>query len=62
MTEPADPPEYTIRNRTYWDAYAPEWVNAGTRNWAATEPTWGIWDTPEEQLRLLDGAAGKDVI
>jgi SAM-dependent methyltransferase len=62
MTEPTVLPEYTVRNRDYWDACAPEWVSAGVRHWAAPVPTWGIWDTPEEQLRLLEGAAGKDVI
>ena len=38
MTEPAELPEYAVRNRAYWDAYAPEWVGAGVRNWAAAEP------------------------
>jgi SAM-dependent methyltransferase len=55
-------PEYAVRNRAFWDAYAPEWVDAGVRNWSAAEPSWGIWGTPEEDLHLLDGVAEKDVI
>jgi SAM-dependent methyltransferase len=62
MTKLADLPEYAVRNRAYWDACAPEWVDAAVRNWAAAEPTWGIWGTPEEHLRLLEDVAGRDVI
>jgi SAM-dependent methyltransferase len=62
MTEPVKLPEYAVRNRAFWDGYAPQWVDAGVRHWAAAEPTWGIWGTPEEQLHLLEGVAGKDVI
>ncbi len=62
MTEPVKLPDYAVRNRSFWDACAPEWVAAGVRNWAATEPTWGIWGTSEGQLHLLEGVAGQDVI
>jgi SAM-dependent methyltransferase len=40
-------------NRSYWNEHAAEWVAAGERSWAQQEPTWGVWDVPESELRLL---------
>ena len=58
-----DLPEHVRRNRTYWDEIAHEYVESAERNWAADEPTWGIWDIPESQAHLLpDDLQGKDVI
>jgi len=62
MSNPTELPEYAVRNREYWDAYAPQWVNAGERNWAAAEPSWGMWGIPESELHMLDGVAGTDAI
>jgi SAM-dependent methyltransferase len=59
----ADLPDHVRRNRAYWDAMAADWVEPGRRNWAAAEPTWGIWALPESQLRLLPAdLAGRDTI
>ena len=55
-------PEYAARNREYWDAHAPEWIDAGERNWASPEPTWGMWGIPESELHMLEGVAGKDAV
>ena len=56
-------PEHVRRNREAWDADAPGYVDAGKRNWAAAEPTWGIWSVPESTLRLLpDDMRGLDAI
>lgn len=57
-----DLPEHVRLNRAYWDTYAPDWVGAGERNWARPEPSWGIWDIPEAELHMLDGAEGADAI
>jgi SAM-dependent methyltransferase len=47
-------PEHVRVNRTTWDADAPDWVAAGERHWASqTLPTWGIWNLPEAELKLL---------
>jgi SAM-dependent methyltransferase len=46
-------PEHVRVNRRYWDDRADQWVAAGERNWAAAEPSWGVWGLPEDQLRLL---------
>lgn len=50
MAVPGDHVEY---NERHWNEHAHEWVAAGERRWRATEPIWGIWRTPETQLKLL---------
>ncbi|MGO9178330.1 MAG: class I SAM-dependent methyltransferase [Candidatus Limnocylindrales bacterium] len=55
-------PEHVRLNRAYWDRHAPQWVTPGERNWAKTEPTWGIWGIPEDELHMLDGVEGLDAI
>ena len=58
-----DLPDHVKRNREAWDGYAPAYFEAGHRNWAAAEPSWGIWGIPEADLHILpDDLAGKDVI
>jgi SAM-dependent methyltransferase len=55
----SDLPEYVQRNRAEWDGWAQEFAEAGRRNWAADEPSWGIWGVPESQVGMfpaeLDG-------
>jgi len=46
-------PDYVLRNREEWDAWASDYVATAERNWAAEEPTWGIWDVPESAVPLL---------
>jgi len=46
-------PEHVAENRRYWDAYAPQWVAAGERQWRQSEPSWGIWAIPERVLEML---------
>ena len=59
--KPRELPDHVARNRTVWDRWAPDWVASGERNWAEA-PSWGIWGTPESELRLLAGVDGLDVI
>ena len=55
-------PEHVRRNREAWDAWAPEWVERGRRNWSE-KPSWGIFGIPETELNLLpDDLAGRDTI
>lgn len=55
-------PEHVRANRESWDRFAHEYVEAGHQNWAASEISWGIWDVPETQLRLLpDDLSGQDI-
>ncbi len=58
-------PEHVAANRAYWDAYAPQWVESGERQWrlAPGAETWGIFGFPEPEIRMLpDDLAGKDAI
>ena len=48
-----------LRNRVAWDRLAADYAGPGLRNWAATEPGWGVWNVPEAQLGILPpGLAG----
>jgi SAM-dependent methyltransferase len=59
----ADLPEYVRRNREAWDVFAAEYVESGERNWAADEPSWGVWSVPESVLHMLPAdLEGKDAI
>jgi SAM-dependent methyltransferase len=46
-------PDHVRRNREEWDRWAPEWEEAGRRNWEQDEPSWGQWSVPEAQLRMF---------
>ncbi len=51
----AQPSHYphVAANRTCWQRWAADYVAAGERAWAASEPTWGIWGLPESQVHML---------
>ena len=48
-----DLPEHVARNRVHWNDLAAEYVEDGGRNWAADEPTCGIFSVPESEGGLL---------
>ncbi|MBT8226484.1 MAG: class I SAM-dependent methyltransferase [Dactylosporangium sp.] len=61
MTE--QPQDHAAINRAYGDGRAGGVAGTGQRNWAATEPIWGIWDIPQSRLPVLpDDVAGADVV
>src|SRR4051794_24325845 len=49
----SDLPDYVARNRASWDEWAHRYEAAGRRNWAASEPSWGIWGVPESEVQML---------
>ncbi|MBO0809684.1 MAG: class I SAM-dependent methyltransferase [Actinobacteria bacterium] len=56
-------PDHVLRNRAAWDQRAADYARPGLRNWAAAEPSWGIWAIPESQAGLLPaGLDGLDSI
>ena len=60
---PEELPEHVARNREYWDDKAESYVANARENWAAEQPSWGIWGVPESQLRMLPAdASGLDAI
>src|SRR6476659_754292 len=55
-------PEHVRANREAWDGFAHEFTEPGHQNWSRNEITWGIWDVPETELRLLpEDVSGQDV-
>ena len=55
--------DHAARNRTAWDSWAGEYVAPGREQWAAAEPSWGVWNVPEAQLGMLpDDLDGADAI
>ena len=54
-------PGHVVENRAQWNALAPGYEAAGRRAWAGA-PSWGIWDTPEDELGLLRDVAGLDAL
>lgn len=55
-------PEYVARNRRYWNVLAREYEEPGRRAWQSVQPSWGIWNIPESELRVLPDVDSKDVI
>jgi SAM-dependent methyltransferase len=59
----SDPPEYVRRNVENWTRINAEYTDANARRaWADEEITWGLWGTPEDELRTLGAAAGLDIV
>lgn len=54
--------EHAERNRAAWGAMAVDYREAARRNWAQEEITWGVWDAPEADLRVLPDVEAKDVV
>ena len=55
--------DHVSQNRLAWDKIAADYVSTGEGNWAAAEPTWGIFDIPESIVGMLpDDLSGKETI
>lgn len=50
------------RNREAWTEWAPEFAERAEPNWAQEKITWGVWDAPEAELRVLPELEGKDAV
>lgn len=55
--------DYVDRNRSTWSHLAAEYAAPGEREWAAADPAWGIFLTPELQVGMFPAdVAGMDAI
>jgi SAM-dependent methyltransferase len=55
--------DHVRRNRSAWDQWAAEYAGPGLDNWAAAEPSWGIWHIPEARAGILPAhLEGRDSI
>lgn len=61
MSKKNEPAEYVLRNRAAWDSLSRDYAESGRRSWQE-EPSWGIWNIPEADIKLLPNVAGLDVI
>ena len=51
------------RNREVWTKANADYTDRrATERWGEGEPTWGVFGTPEAELRVLGDVAGKDVV
>ncbi|MDX6690713.1 MAG: hypothetical protein QOG15_2170 [Solirubrobacteraceae bacterium] len=56
-------PDDLRRNRDQWDRWAESYATHGREQWAADEPSWGVWGVPESQVRMLpDDLDGRDAV
>ena len=56
-------PEYALRNREHWTLANARYTDERARSaWASDAITWGVWHTPESELRALPDVHGRDVI
>lgn len=51
---PSDVGEYIEQNRTAWAQWARDSVSAGRQAWNDKELRWGMWNSPDSDLRLLE--------
>ncbi|MCX5260022.1 class I SAM-dependent methyltransferase [Streptomyces canus] len=58
------PADHLEQNRRFWDDEAAAWHGPLARDhWAQTEPSWGLWATPESHASVLpDGIDGMRAI
>jgi ubiquinone/menaquinone biosynthesis C-methylase UbiE len=55
--------DYIAVNRETWTRANAEYTDARARDaWAQEEITWGKWQLPESEVRMLPPLAGKDVV
>jgi SAM-dependent methyltransferase len=50
------------QNQSHWDEEAKNYVEPGRFNWAAAEPSWGVWAIPEADIGALPDVNGLDVV
>jgi ubiquinone/menaquinone biosynthesis C-methylase UbiE len=55
---------HVVLNRRYWDEQRAAWHGPLARDhWSETDVSWGLWNTPEAQLKLVpDDVAGMDAV
>jgi SAM-dependent methyltransferase len=54
--------EHARANRALWNANAVDDVELAARQWAVSEPNWGIWSIPDAEVGAFPDVDGKDVV
>ena len=56
-------PDYVAVNRAHWTKANAEYTDARAEAaWGEPEISWGVWRTPEREVRVLPDVRGRDVI
>lgn len=59
----AETDDYIERNLRAWTRWAAESVTEGRKAWSSEELRWGLWNTPESELKLVEELEpGADVV
>lgn len=62
MTDDHEPNEHVARNRAFWDDYSDTYQADHGPQLAVHGAAWGVWQIPEDDLRILGEVAGLDVL
>lgn len=54
--------EEARRNREAWDRVATDYQASHGAHIGSEDPRWGLWQLPEQELRILGDVAGSDVL
>lgn len=54
--------DHAARNRDFWNELSDRYQAEQGRQLAIHGAAWGVWQIPEEELRILDDVAGRDVL
>ena len=61
MTE--ELPDYAVHNRDVWTKANADYTAARAREaWAEDRIHWGVWQQPEDSIRVLPDVSGLEVI
>jgi SAM-dependent methyltransferase len=54
--------DHAARNRAVWDRASDAYQAEHGEHIGRSEPRWGMWQLPEDELQILGDVAGKDVL
>jgi len=60
--KPSELPDYAARNRALWSADDRGQEEWGRRQWTSEEISWGLFSVPENDIHVLPGLSGTDVV
>jgi ubiquinone/menaquinone biosynthesis C-methylase UbiE len=59
----SDLPDYVKANRNHWTKNNAAYTDGSAENaWNEREVSWGVWHTPESEIKVLQDVRGKDVV
>lgn len=62
MIDGPEPSDHVARNRAFWDDYSDTYQADHGPQLAVHGAAWGVWQIPEDELRVLGEVAGRDVL